>query len=161
MKFNIFGLTLLVLLVTTANVPALAQIGTDTSDNTTEQEKVNKIKELIVLTGEENALEQTLYQMLPLMKSQMPQVPQQFWDTFMAELNINEIGSKLIPIYSKYLTTEDIEGLIKFYKTPLGRKMIAVSPEIRRESMKVGQQYGAEAGKRALQKLEEQGYIRR
>ena len=161
MKLNVLGLTIVALLVTTANVPALAQSINDTLDNATEQEKVNKIKDLMVLTGEENAIKQTMEQTLPSMKSQMPQVPQKFWDAFMAEIDINEISSQLIPIYSKYLTTEDIEGLIKFYETPLGRKMIAVHPEIRRESIKIGQEYGIEAGKKAVQKLQEQGYIRR
>lgn len=159
MKLNLLGLTLVALLITTANVPALAQSTTDTSNNPTEQEK---IKKLMVLTGKDDLTQRMgLEQIIASMKSRHPQMPQQFWDNLRAEFNMNELSSKIIPIYSKYLTSEDIEGLIQFYETPLGRKMIAVYPEIMRESVKVGQQYGAEAGERAEQKLQEQGYIRR
>ena len=40
------------------------------------------------------------------------------------------------PIYHKYLTFEEIKELIIFYKTPLGRKLVAVTPKLAKESIK-------------------------
>lgn len=79
----------------------------------------------------------------------------------MSEINVDEIINRIIPIYNKYMTDEDIKGLINFYKSPLGRKTTSITPQLTQESIRVGQQYGIEAGRRALQKLEAQGYIRR
>lgn len=39
------------------------------------------------------------------------------------------------PIYHKYLTFEEIKELINFYKTPLGRKLVAVTPKLAKESI--------------------------
>ena len=43
------------------------------------------------------------------------------------------------PIYHKYLTLGEIKGLIQFYKTPLGKKTIAVMPQMTQEGMKACQ----------------------
>ena len=45
----------------------------------------------------------------------------------------------LVEIYAKHYTHEDIEALIAFYRTPLGAKMIQVSPMIAAESAQFGQ----------------------
>jgi hypothetical protein len=46
------------------------------------------------------------------------------------------------PIYDKYLTSEELAGLIKFYKTPLGQKIIRVMPAIMQESAQAGWKLG-------------------
>ena len=78
----------------------------------------------------------------------------------MAELSVDEMLNRLVPIYNKYLSAEDIKEIIKFYESPLGKKTVNVLPQITRESIEVGQQYGIECAKRALQKLEAEGYRR-
>jgi uncharacterized protein len=40
-----------------------------------------------------------------------------------------------IHIYSKYFTEKELEGLIAFYSTPLGKKSIATMPQLMREGM--------------------------
>ena len=65
------------------------------------------------------------------------------------ETYIHEQGSRgtvielLLPIYAKYLTKSDVEGLIAFYKSPLGKKLATVTPAISVESSKAGQQWVA------------------
>lgn len=34
------------------------------------------------------------------------------------------------PVYDQYFTEEDLQGLIEFYQTPLGAKLVTVSPEL-------------------------------
>lgn len=65
----------------------------------------------------------------------------------------------MIAIYSKHYTNEDIKGMIAFYQTPLGKKLISILPKITQESIEVSQQYGIKAARRAIQKLEAEGYI--
>lgn len=59
------------------------------------------------------------------------------------EIVIKEsLHALMYPLYHKYLTLEEINGLIRFYKTPLGRKLISVNPKIIEEQMKIGQVWG-------------------
>lgn len=162
MNFKFLASLLLFLTVTTVNMPALAQSVTGTSQITKNSQvaKNNDIKELLAISGTKYILNQTVEQMLGSMKSQYPQVPQEFWDTFRAELSGDEMIDKIVPIYNKYLSAEDIKGLINFYKSPVGKRTLNVLPQITRESIEVGQQYGRESATRALQKLEAQGYMR-
>ena len=162
MNVKILFSSLLLLLVTTGNMPALAQSDTGSSPLTTTQQvdKINDIKKMLALTGAKYVFQQTLEQSLASTKSQHPQIPQEFWDAFMAEVSVDEMLNRLIPIYNKYLSAEDIKELIKFYETPLGKKTVNVLPQITRESIEVSQQYGIESAKRVLQKLEAEGYVR-
>ncbi len=163
MKLKLFVSTILLSLLTTMNGVALAQT-TDSSNvpvTAQETEKIKNIKQLLNVTGASSLSQQIVMQMLISMKSQYPQVPQKFWDAFSSEFNADDLIKELIPIYSKYYSDEDIKGLIAFYQTPLGKKTIALLPQISQESIAIGQRYGLDAGKRAIQKLEAEGYLRR
>lgn len=48
----------------------------------------------------------------------------------------------MYPVYDKYLTVEEMHGLIQFYKTPLGQKAVSVLPKMTREAMQAGQEWG-------------------
>ncbi len=155
MKIKLF-VPLVMLLATTISSPALAQSRNENQS----LEKIDSIKELMAITGAKNLTQQILNQSITSMKSQFPQVPQVFWDEFSAGVSVDQLINRLIPIYDKYLTDEDIKQLIAFYRTPVGKKLISVSPQITSDSFTAGQQYGKEVAQRAIQKLQEQGYIR-
>ncbi len=52
-----------------------------------------------------------------------------------------EVIDLLVPIYAKYLTKSDVEGLIAFYRSPVGRKLATVTPAISSDSTLAGQQW--------------------
>lgn len=154
MKTKLF-VPLVMLLATTISSPALAQSRQENQN----LDKINSIKELMTITGAENLTQQILNQSITSMKAQFPQVPQVFWNEFSAGVTADQLINRLMPIYDKYLTDEDIKQLIAFYRTPVGKKIISVSPQIASDSLNIGQQYGKEVAQRAIQKLQEQGYI--
>ncbi|MEH2144632.1 DUF2059 domain-containing protein [Nostoc sp.] len=163
MKINFLFVAVVFFLVTTFNKAAFAQIPTNTiapSSNAQEIEKTNNINKLLEITGAKNLSRQNITQLLINVKSEYPQVPQKFWDTFAAELKIDDMVNELIPIYNKYFTNEEIKQMIAFYQTPLGQKTITVIPQISQESTAIGTRYGRVAAERALKKLEAEGYIR-
>ncbi len=55
-----------------------------------------------------------------------------------------------IPVYDKYLSDADIKGLIEFYSTPLGQKMIKALPNIMTESGEKGRQWGEKIGRESM-----------
>lgn len=70
------------------------------------------------------------------------------------ELEEKESLQELIyPIYNKYLTLQEARELIRFYRTPLGRKTIEVMPKMTREAMVVGQRWGRELAPRIQQRI--------
>jgi hypothetical protein len=56
-------------------------------------------------------------------------------------LNVDEMVAQVVPVYEKYLTVEEIQGLLAFYRSPLGQKIIAVQPKIMQDSMIVMRVY--------------------
>jgi hypothetical protein len=53
----------------------------------------------------------------------------------------DRIAERLIPIYAKYLTKDDVRRITEFYSSPAGRKLVTVTPAISLESAKVGQEW--------------------
>lgn len=51
---------------------------------------------------------------------------------------------KMIPLYAKYFDHEEVRALIAFYETELGRKAIAVMPQLMQEGAEVGRAWAAD-----------------
>ena len=110
------------------------------------------IRELMQLTGAGQLSAQVMAALLPNLKRMTPQVPDAFWQKFMAEVDPNELQSLVIPIYQKRFTEQDIRDIIGFYKSPAGKRLVEQLPGITQDSMKVGQQWGAQIAQRAIEK---------
>ncbi|MDP4996687.1 MAG: DUF2059 domain-containing protein [Akkermansiaceae bacterium] len=54
-----------------------------------------------------------------------------------------EIAGELAKIYEKSFTNEEMEELLKFYETPVGKKSLQSTPQIMQESGVVFQKYAA------------------
>ena len=52
---------------------------------------------------------------------------------------IDEMMAEMVPLYANNYTTAEIKQLTAFYATPLGRKMLALTPRLSAESMAIGQ----------------------
>ena len=109
-------------------------------------------RELIQITGAAAMGQQVMEQMRPGLQQAIPDVPASFWDDFIAEVKPDEITEMIVPIYSSHFTLQELDELIAFYKTPLGRKVIAEMPAVARESMAAGQDWGRQLAERALRK---------
>src|SRR5215472_16183696 len=52
----------------------------------------------------------------------------QFIDAFVAgfqkHFDPESLTEKVVPIYDKYLTEEDLQGLLQYYRSPLGQRML-------------------------------------
>ena len=98
-------------------------------------------------------------QMMSSFKNSYSTVKQEFWDNFRKEINANDIENLILPVYDKYYTETDIDQLITFYNSPIGKKMINTMPLVMQESMKAGQNWGREIGEKVLARLKEKGYL--
>jgi len=122
-------------------------------DNT---EEIHDIQKLLEVTHVKQLLSQMTEQMLKSFKQNVPEMPDSFWISLSTEFNTDELTQRIIPIYAKYFTDEDIKNLIQFYQSPLGQTMIAKMPLVMKEAMAEGQAWGQEVAQRVLKKLKDQ-----
>ncbi len=139
---------LLLFVLSISPLPAFAQSNT----------KIQDIHKMLVLSGSGKLGIQVMRQMLQYQRQINPEVPQEFWEEFMNEVNPNELIELIVPIYARYFSHEDIKGMIRFYQSPVGKKLVSVQPLITRDSMSAGQQWGMAIGRKIVQKLQEKGY---
>lgn len=121
-------------------------------------QKIDDIHKLLEATHVHQLMDQMLAQMFGMIKQQIPEneVPAGIWDSAAKELKSDEAIERIVPIYDKYYTDQDIKGLLAFYESPLGQKVVQTTPQVMKESMAIGQRWGQEAAERMLKKLNQQ-----
>ena len=121
------------------------------------------IRKLIDLTGAKSLGEQLMSagmeQFRATVLDSQPDNPRakQFVDAFVARFQKHFDPSSLseveIPIYDKFLTAEDLQGLLAYYSSPLGQRMLKVLPEIAQESQAAGFSLGQKAAQQTMEDL--------
>jgi len=121
----------------------------------------NKLSEMFEASGSEETFKAAINQMLGMYKSQKTNVPTEVWNELEKEFlktSMTDLVKMLVPVYKKHLTESDIDGLIKFYRSPIGQKFAKKTPLITQESMQVGQQWGMAIGQNFAAKMKAKGY---
>lgn len=153
------GVTLLLPVWTMAQQASTPSTGAATSAREADVKRAD-IRKLIEITGTRRAVAQMLPQILAPMKSSFPQVPDRFWQETVEEFKMDELVDRLVPVYEKYYTRDDILGIIAFYQSPLGQKLISTQPQVMQESLAVGQEFGQEVAARVEARLKKEGYLK-
>jgi hypothetical protein len=88
---------------------------------------------------------------------QQPDQLQKFMDAFTQKFQAAAPASAVtdaeIPIYSHYFTMEDIQGLIKFYESPLGQRVVKSLPEVVQTTQQTGVQMDQKAALDVLKSM--------
>jgi uncharacterized protein len=58
-----------------------------------------------------------------------------------------ELIDAVANLYAQELSVEELGAVSAFYKSPAGAKLLAVQPQIARQSMALGQRWGAQIGR--------------
>jgi hypothetical protein len=146
-------LATLLLLISLACGTASAQV-----TSSIDPAKADSIRELTRITGQANLARQVMGQMIEQFKTMMPDVPARAWTEMMADENVDELMEKTIPIYDRNFTQEDINGLLAFYRSDLGQRVLAKMPVVMQESMLAGKEWGESVAQRIMEKLKKKGY---
>jgi uncharacterized protein len=136
---------------------------TGASSSAIDPQKEARIRELMDLTGAKNLgqqlIEAGMEQFRSTVQDSQPDNPRakQFVDAFVARFqkhfDTNSLTERIIPIYDKYLTNEDLKGLIDYYRSPLGQRMLKSLPELTRESQAAGFAMGQKAAQETMEEL--------
>jgi hypothetical protein len=76
-----------------------------------------------------------------------PDVPARAWEAALARLEspqvLQGLLDQVIPIYQRHFCADEVEQLIDFYQTPVGRKLSAEMPAIQKDAAEAGRSYMA------------------
>jgi hypothetical protein len=128
-----------------------------------EPAKEADIRKLLQVTGTAALLEQTMQTMeknvKPMMTQALPageyreKLVDLFFDKFHAKLDLQKFLDLAVPIYDKYLSDEEIKGLIQFYQTPLGQKALKALPQLTEELGEAGRKMGETLGRESMMEV--------
>jgi len=138
---------------------APAQAGSANSAQSIDPAKEAAIRKMFEVMGTSKMMQQVLGamsgNMKPMLMSSLPpggyreKLADLFFQRFQSKVRVEQLLDIAVPIYDKYFSKEEVEGLTRFYQTPLGKKALSVLPqsltEMQTASMKLGEKLGAEA----------------
>ena len=126
-------------------------------------QKEARIRELMDLTGAKDLGQQLIDAGMEQFRSSVmdsqPDNPRarQFVEAFAARFqkrfDSKSLNEQIIPIYDKYLSTEDLKGLLDYYRSPLGQRMLKALPDVARESQAAGYALGQKAAQDTMEEL--------
>jgi uncharacterized protein len=88
---------------------------------------------------------------------------QEFLKSLEAEIQKPDgLKDKIVELYDRNFDDGELADLLEFYDTPTGRKLLAKTPELVKESMAMGQswgtQYGKEVADRVIARINSRGF---
>jgi hypothetical protein len=73
-------------------------------------------------------------------------------DTF--EERSGEVMLPIAKLYAKEFTTEELEAILEFQKSPAGKKASRLMPSLVQQGMVLGQKWGQDVGRTAVQRIQ-------
>jgi len=105
-----------------------------------------QVREILALTGAADVRRQMLDGLVPHVKTMLPYMPQSVLNDIQQSMAIADFDGAVIHAYQERLSTEEAAEIIAFLRTPAGRKMTSVLPQVQEE----GQQAGAQLGQQVM-----------
>ena len=129
------------------------------ADTGIEPEKMDAIERLLEASGEVELVKQGMLGMIDQIRESPTELPPEFFDEFKKAVLSDELKDVLAPIYDRHYTLEEIEQLIKFYESPIGRTMVKRQPLVQQDAMGVGRHWGQKKAAEIVERLRERGVI--
>ena len=140
--------------------PPRMAVSVSPAQSTMDPAKEADIRRLLDLMGVRALTAQVMSQMItslrPTMTQALPpgeyraELVDLFFDKFKSKLNAQALLDLAVPIYDKYLSAEDIKGLINFYERPLGQKTVSILPMVTGELQAQGSKMGEKMGRESM-----------
>jgi len=135
------------------------------------QDALAAARELVQVARAADQVKQLLPSLVQALKPAVvqgrPQVERDF-DAFVPVLldNMNsrmtELAEQIVLIYARNFTPEEMREMTRFYRTPVGQKLLEKLPTVTQESMRAGQAWGqrigAEVQNRMIEELRKKGH---
>jgi uncharacterized protein len=111
-------------------------------------EKRQEIDRMLNLVGMQALADQMMEQMITNFRASMKDVPAGYWDSFSKKFSSADFLERIVPLYDKYYSLEDLRAVNEFYSSKAGQRILKTLPQIMQESMAIGEAWGKEIGER-------------
>jgi hypothetical protein len=118
-----------------------------------------QVRQLMDAIGLGRSLSQMNTQVATSMKQSLPCVSSTYWQGYIDENSSKEFIGRLVPVYQKHFTADEVEGMVKFYSSPLGQKVLTEMPLALAEANQAGQQWSRDHTQQMIAKLEQAGTL--
>jgi uncharacterized protein len=118
-----------------------------------------KVQQLIEMMGVPAQFTDMNNQMTSMMTLQFPCVDASYWQSYIDKNGQAQLVQAMIPAYQHHFSSEDVDGLIKFYKTPLGQKLVSQMPGTMSEAAQAVQQWGRQRTAEMFSELQKSGKL--
>ena len=123
------------------------------------QPSEQQVRRLMDVIGLGKSLTQMNTQIATSMQQALPCVSANYWQNYMDDKSSNEFMGRLVPAFQKHFTADEIDGMVKFYGSPLGQKVLTEMPAALSEANQAGQQWSTEHRQQMIAKLEQAGTL--
>jgi uncharacterized protein len=85
---------------------------------------------------------------LPAQRMASPQIPAEFWTRFEVRItsDVPQLVDSIAVLYAKRFSQDDLQGMLAFYQSPVGRRVRELQPGLVTESSAIGQRWGMRIG---------------
>jgi hypothetical protein len=126
-----------------STLPTATPTGVETK---VDPEKDKVIRAVLAKTKEVEIAQERILQGLAGMKQLMPRIPEKYWVEYREKISANELRDRLVRVYDKHFTPEELKAILEFYESAAGRKLSAAMMPILRESMEIALDVSKRAG---------------
>jgi uncharacterized protein len=103
----------------------------------------DQTRQLFELAGTKDMMEQMIRRTLSIQKaSAPPYIPDDVWTDLQQSFLKVDFAQLLLPTYQRYLSQEDADQALAFYRTPAGKHFLAVVPQVMVDAGDVGRKEG-------------------
>ena len=95
-------------------------------------------------------------QALAKMEKELPAFVSSMQSVMNDPVMIDEILAETVPIYARTFSADELKQMTAFYRTPVGAKMLASTPQLMAQGMQVGQQVVARRIGPLVQKMQQE-----
>jgi hypothetical protein len=106
-------------------------------------------RRVVQASGAEAIILKSIELTLPGQRAQSPTIPAEFWERFLvkARADVGVLVDSLAPVYAaRFTKAAELEQLLAFYESPVGRRVVADQPAIAQESQQLGMRWGTRMG---------------
>jgi hypothetical protein len=118
-----------------------------------------QVRQLMEVVGVGKMLSQMNYQAVTTMQQSLPCIPAEYWQNYIDANGTQQFIGRLVPVYQKHFTADELDGLLKFYRSPLGQKVINEMPTTMAEANQAGRQWSQERSDQMIAELKQKGSL--
>ena len=110
--------------------------------------KLADIRKLMAINNSDNMAQQLAQQMVDRLKAALPQVPEEFWQKFSAEVKPDELQNRMADIYAQNLTDEDVKAVPRLLRDADRQEDARGHAQVQTETVHAAQRWSKEVDRK-------------